>query len=42
LIGFWLAVAAEDDIRLFAEETRREVPTTLFTLRQQVTPFPPA
>ncbi len=36
VIGFWRAGAVQDDIRLFADETRRDVLATLFTLRQQL------
>jgi 5-methyltetrahydrofolate--homocysteine methyltransferase len=36
VIGFWPAGAVQDDIRLFTDETRREVLATLFTLRQQL------
>jgi 5-methyltetrahydrofolate--homocysteine methyltransferase len=36
VIGFWPAGAVQDDIRLFADETRRDVLATLFTLRQQL------
>ena len=36
VIGFWPADAVQDDIRLFAEELRRETVATFFTLRQQL------
>ena len=36
MIGFWPAGAMQDDIRLFADETRREPLATFFTLRQQL------
>ncbi|MGD0723661.1 MAG: vitamin B12 dependent-methionine synthase activation domain-containing protein, partial [Roseiarcus sp.] len=36
VIGFWPAAAVGDDIRLFADETRRAPLATLFTLRQQL------
>ncbi|HXU59315.1 MAG TPA: vitamin B12 dependent-methionine synthase activation domain-containing protein, partial [Verrucomicrobiae bacterium] len=36
VIGFWPAGAVQDDIRLFAEESRRETVATFFTLRQQL------
>jgi 5-methyltetrahydrofolate--homocysteine methyltransferase len=36
VIGFWPAGAVGDDIRLFADDTRREPLATLFTLRQQL------
>ncbi len=36
VIGFWPAGAVQDDIRLFADETRRETAATFFTLRQQL------
>ncbi|KKB08526.1 methionine synthase [Devosia geojensis] len=37
VIGFWPANAVGDDIRLFADETRKDELATLFTLRQQLT-----
>ncbi|MFN3524763.1 MAG: methionine synthase [Paracoccus sp. (in: a-proteobacteria)] len=37
VVGFWPANTLGDDIRLFTGEDRREVLTTLHTLRQQVT-----
>jgi 5-methyltetrahydrofolate--homocysteine methyltransferase len=36
VIGFWPANADGDDIRLYTGESRREVMTTLHTLRQQL------
>jgi len=36
VIGLWRAGAVQDDIRLFADETRRDVLATFFTLRQQL------
>ena len=36
VIGFWPAGAVQDDIRLFADETRQEEVATFFTLRQQL------
>jgi 5-methyltetrahydrofolate--homocysteine methyltransferase len=37
VIGFWLANAIGDDIRLFADDTRSLELATFFTLRQQLT-----
>jgi 5-methyltetrahydrofolate--homocysteine methyltransferase len=37
VIGFWPAGAIDDDIRLFADETRTSELATFFTLRQQLT-----
>ncbi len=37
VIGFWPANAVGDDIRLFADEARRQELATFFTLRQQLT-----
>ncbi|HYA74777.1 MAG TPA: methionine synthase, partial [Roseiarcus sp.] len=36
VVGFWPAARVEDDIRLFADESRRASLETLFTLRQQL------
>ncbi|HYA73882.1 MAG TPA: vitamin B12 dependent-methionine synthase activation domain-containing protein, partial [Roseiarcus sp.] len=36
VVGFWPAARVEDDIRLFADESRRARLETLFTLRQQL------
>ncbi len=36
VVGFWPAARVEDDIRLFADESRRSSLETLFTLRQQL------
>jgi 5-methyltetrahydrofolate--homocysteine methyltransferase len=36
VIGFWPANAVEDDIRLFADDTRQTELATFFTLRQQL------
>ena len=36
VIGFWPAGAVQDDIRLFADDTRHEEVATFFTLRQQL------
>ncbi|WP_101339869.1 methionine synthase [Cereibacter azotoformans] len=36
VVGFWPANAVGDDIRLYADESRRETLATLHTLRQQV------
>ncbi|GLQ57778.1 methionine synthase [Devosia nitrariae] len=37
VIGFWPANAVGDDIRLYANEARKDELATLFTLRQQLT-----
>ena len=36
VVGFWPAAAVDDDIRLFADEARRDELATFFTLRQQL------
>jgi 5-methyltetrahydrofolate--homocysteine methyltransferase len=36
VIGFWPANAVDDDIRLFADEGRKQALATFFTLRQQL------
>ena len=35
-IGFWPAARVGDDVRLYADDSRREAIATLFTLRQQL------
>ncbi|MBO0904682.1 methionine synthase [Jiella sonneratiae] len=37
VVGFWPANAVGDDIRLFADETRKDERATFYTLRQQLT-----
>ena len=36
VLGFWPAARVDDDIRLFADDTRRQSLETFFTLRQQL------
>ncbi|THD44673.1 MAG: methionine synthase [Bradyrhizobium sp.] len=36
VVGFWPAARVGDDIRLYADDTRRKTQATLFTLRQQL------
>jgi 5-methyltetrahydrofolate--homocysteine methyltransferase len=36
VVGFWPAASVDDDIRLFADRSRRDPAATFFTLRQQL------